>query len=257
MRQQTRFLMVLLAILALSTLSIPRAWAQSQTTTTETRSFEIVEVDGNKVVVKGENGARELTVPPDFTLTTADGRKVGVADLKPGMKGTATITTTTTSVPVQVTEVREAEVVSVSGNSVTVRTPNGFRMFGPGDLTKRNAKIYMHGQPVDFTQLRTGDKLTAVIVTEGPPAILTERQVKAQMTAAPEPKPEPQQTQPQPTPTPTPTPEPTPAPTPMPEEKPTKHMPHTASDGPLIGLIGGISLALAFALALRRRIARA
>ena len=43
--------MVALAILALST---RMAWAQSQATTTETRNFEIVSVDGNKVAISAE-----------------------------------------------------------------------------------------------------------------------------------------------------------------------------------------------------------
>src|SRR5262245_53208749 len=104
------------------------AAAQSQATSTETRNFEIVSVDGNKVVVKGQKGAQEITVPDDFKLTV-DGKPVTVKDLKPGMKGTATITTTTTSTPVHVTEIRNGEVMRVVGNSIIVRTDNGIRMF--------------------------------------------------------------------------------------------------------------------------------
>ena len=42
---------------------------------------------------------------------TVDGKKMAVAELKPGMKGTATVTTTTTSKPVFVTEVKEGVVL--------------------------------------------------------------------------------------------------------------------------------------------------
>jgi len=242
MRHATRFVMV--ATLAVLIFAGRTSWAQSQATTTETRKFEIVAVEGNKVIVKGESGSRELTVPPDFKMTV-DGKDVSVADLKPGMKGTATITTTTTSTPVQVTEIREGEVVSATGNSVTVKTANGFRMFGPGDMQKRNAKIYKDGQPINFADLQTGDRLTAVIVTEGPPVVLTERQVKAAMTT-----PAPAPAAPPPAAAPPPPPPPTPVQTPEPEPK---KLPTTASDRPLYGAIGVMSLLLAMSLALRRR----
>jgi LPXTG-motif cell wall-anchored protein len=223
------------------------SWAQQTTaSTTEMRSFEVVSVEGNKVVIKDANGAREITVPPDFKVMV-DGKEMGVDQLKPGMKGTATITTTTTSTPVYVTEVRDAEVIQATGNSVTVRTANGYRMFGPGDVTKRNAKIMRDGKPIDFADIRNGDHLTAVIITEGPPVVLTERDVKATLTtpAPPPPAPKPAAAPPPPPPPPTPMPEPT--------AEPTKKLPKTATDRPLIGAIGGVSLVLAMALALRRR----
>ena len=73
------------------------------TTTVGTRNFEVVAVDGNKLIVKDEKGTQEITVPDDFRFTV-DGKKMAVSDLKPGTKGTATITTTTTIKQVAVTE---------------------------------------------------------------------------------------------------------------------------------------------------------
>ena len=99
-----------------------------QTTTTEVKQFEVVSVDGNKVVVKGEKGAQEVTVTDDFTLTVA-GKQVSVRDLRPGMRGTARITTTTTTTPVVVTEVKNGQVMKVVGNSVIVRGENGIQMY--------------------------------------------------------------------------------------------------------------------------------
>ena len=74
--------------------------AQAQTTqvSTEVKSFEIISVDGNVLVVKGPEGTREITVPPDFTFTV-DGKKLTVGELKAGMKGKAAVTTTTTTRP--------------------------------------------------------------------------------------------------------------------------------------------------------------
>jgi LPXTG-motif cell wall-anchored protein len=246
MRHPTRFFLVAGVALVLMA---GTSWAQQTTArTTELRTFEVVSVDGNKVVIKEATGAREITVPPDFKFTV-DGKEVGVDELKPGMRGTATITTTTTSTPVFVTEVRDAEVVQATGNSVTVRTANGFRMYGPGDVTKRNAKIMRDGQEIKFSDIRTGDHLTAVIITEGPPVVLTERDVKANLATPPPPPPA--QTAPPPPPTPPPAVTPPPPP-PEPAAEPKK-LPKTASNRPLIGTIGAVSLALAALLAIRRR----
>ena len=107
------------------------AQAPTTSTSTQTRQFEIVSVDGNKVVVSGAEGYREITVADDFRLTV-DGRAVGVRELKPGMKGTATITTTTTSTPVTVTQVRDGVVMQKTGNSIVVRTADGIKMFSEG-----------------------------------------------------------------------------------------------------------------------------
>ena len=157
---------------------------QSQTKSTEVKRFSVIAVDGNKVVIRDQAGTREITVPPDFQLTV-DGKPVTVAELKPGMTGTATITTTTTVKPVTVTEVKNGEVMQASGNSLLVKTPNGIRMFSPGDIEKRGIKIMKDGQPVDFSGLHAGDRLTATIITEKPPQILTEQQVAAALSSAP------------------------------------------------------------------------
>src|SRR5262245_13192204 len=82
---------VALAALCLFGLATSAA-AQTKSTTTETKRFEIISVDGNTLVVRGAEGTKEITVPADFKLTV-NGTPTAVSDLKPGMKGTATITT--------------------------------------------------------------------------------------------------------------------------------------------------------------------
>ena len=84
--------------------------AQQTTTSTETKTFEVLAVDGNQLVVRLPEGTRELTVPDDFRFTV-NGQQLSVRELKPGMKGTATITTRTTVTPVTVTEVKNGTVV--------------------------------------------------------------------------------------------------------------------------------------------------
>jgi LPXTG-motif cell wall-anchored protein len=158
--------------------------AAQATKTTEVKQFEIISVDGQKVVVKGDEGAKEISVNEDFRLTV-DGQPVALKDLKPGMKGTARITTTTTVVPVQVTEVKNGEVVKVAGTSVIVRTPEGNKMFSEPDVAKRGVKISVDGRPVKLSELREGTKLTATIVTTKPPRVMTQREVEAALQAAP------------------------------------------------------------------------
>jgi hypothetical protein len=114
-------------LLSLSLVSLAGGTAlagQSTATSTEVRPFQVVWVDGNTVVVRGDQGAQEITVPDDFRFSV-DGRQVSVRELKPGMKGTATITTTTRVTPVHVTEVRNAQVLRRAGNSLIVRGDDG------------------------------------------------------------------------------------------------------------------------------------
>jgi len=148
-------------------------------TTVDTRNFEVISVDGNKLVVRDERGTQELTVPEDFRFTV-DGKKMAVSELKPGMKGTAIVTTTTTTKPVVVTEVREGQVLRASDLSMTVRLADGStRRFTQGELDKRGIQIVKDGQPIRIADLRRGDPLTATIITNGAPTVLTEQEVQA------------------------------------------------------------------------------
>lgn len=232
------------------------AWAQQQTTTTEVRKFEVISVDGNRVVVRGDKGVtQEITVPADFRFDVA-GQMVPVSELKAGMKGSATITTTTTVKPVQVTEVRNGEVMQAGGGSILVRGPNGYRMFSQGDVDKRGIKIMKDGKPVDISELHTGDRLTATIITEGPPQVLTERQVQATLSGA-APPPAPRAAAPS-APSAAPRPAAAAAPTAPAATAPSRTLPKTASALPLVLMTGAICLTLGLVLTTirRRRIAR-
>ena len=55
----------LIAVVALQVCLGVAALAQ---TTTEIKDFEVVSVDGNKVVLKGAEGAKEITVPDGFQV---------------------------------------------------------------------------------------------------------------------------------------------------------------------------------------------
>src|SRR5262245_64005977 len=74
--------------------------------------------------------------------------------------------------------------MQTSCGTIFVRTPQGFRMFNECDVARRNVTIIRDGQPVRLTDLRRGDRLSATIVTEGTPKVMTERQVQATLSGA-------------------------------------------------------------------------
>ncbi len=156
------------------------AFAQPSNSVTETKTFEVIAVKGNLLDVRLPEGIRELTVPEDFRFMV-DGRPLSVHELQPGMKGTANITTRTTVTPVTVTEVKNGTVMQSGGSSIIVRTDDGIKMFSESDIEKRGVKLMRDGQPAQLSDFHTGDKLSATIVTTRPPQLLTEKQVEARL----------------------------------------------------------------------------
>lgn len=228
------------------------ASAQQPTTSTTTKNFEVVAVSGNDLVVKLPEGTRQLTVPDDFRFTV-DGKQMSVQELKPGMKGTATITTKTTLHPVSVTEVKNGTVRQVTGSTIMVQTAEGFRSFTQSEVDKRGVKIVRDGKPIELSDLRSGDHLTATIVTSKPPRVVTEKEVQATLARSAPPAPA------RPA---APSVAPPTAPSAAMTERPSatsgtaRKLPKTASQLPLVGLVGMISLATGLGLGLRRRFVR-
>ena len=221
------------------------ATATQAQATTETKKFQVIAVEGNQLVVKLPEGTKELTVPDDFRFTV-DGQQLSVHQLKPGMAGTATITTRTTMVPVTVTEVKNGTVMHTMGTSIIVRTgDNEIKMFSQSDIDKRGVKIMRGGQPASISDFRTNDKLTATIVTTMPPKVLTEKEVAGDSRqgragrrtrrrgGVVRPAPAMRQHQ---------------------RAEPARTLPKTASNLPLIGLVGFASLVAGLGLSVRRRL---
>ena len=242
--------------LGLLCLTAGAALAQQTTSSAETKAFEVLAVEGNQLVVSLPEGTRELTVPEDFRFTV-NGQQMSVGQLKPGMKGTATITTRTTVTPVTVTQIKSGTVMQNAGSSIIVRTDEGVKMFTQSDADKRGVKIMRDGQPAQLSDLRQGDQLTATIITSKPPRVMTEKEVQATLasaktaatsaatsgttsaraaTTAPAAQTQAAQAQ-----------------TSAPSAGAPRTLPRTASSWPTLGLAGVLLLAMGCALTIRRR----
>jgi hypothetical protein len=241
--------MVLAAAVVCLTAVVSEGQQPTTTTAQETKTFEVISVDGNQLVVRLPEGTREMTVPEDFRFMV-NGQPMSVHDLKVGMKGTATITTKTTMTPVTVTEVKNGTVVQRSGSTIVVRTPdNQVKRFSQSDIDKRGIKIVRDGRPAELSDFREGDTLSATIITTRQPQILTEREVQATLAPAVAAVPPP------PAPRPAPVAPPPPAQEPPPPAA-ARTLPSTASSWPLLGLSSILSLAMGLALTARRRFVR-
>jgi hypothetical protein len=238
---------MMLVVAVVCGMAVASQAGQTTTATQQTKSFEVLSVQGSQLVVRLPEGTRELTVPDDFRFTV-DGKQLAVAELKPGMKGTATITTRTTVTPVTVTEVKNGTVMQATGASVLVKTDEGFKNFTQGDLDKRGVKIMRDGKVVDLSSLRKDDRLSATIITSKPPRVVTEKEVNATLAASG-------------------------APGAAPAAAGAgagagaagagtagaappagRTLPKTASSWPLLGLVSALMIVLAAALTLRRRL---
>ena len=259
-----RSCLMLASVLVVLTAGVSSA---QTTASTEVKKFEVIAVDGNDLVVRLPEGTRQINVPPGFVFTV-NGKPLSVTELKPGMSGTATITTTTTVTPVTVTEVKSGTVALVSGTAVYVRTPEGVRLFTQSELDKRGIKIFVDGKPRAVNELHEGNKLTATIITAKPPSIVTEKEVQATLAktgAAPAAPAAAAAAAPAPAPAPAPRPAPAPSaaagrttcrrPAQQPVATTARRLPSTAGPLPTVALAGLVSLAIG-AFATRRRRAR-
>jgi hypothetical protein len=245
----------MLSLLAGSVLCIASslpAWAQVQSTEStehgepahqvKVERGEIVYVSGNDVMIKMEDGSlRNFENVPDSTTVTVDGKQLNVSQVKPGMKIEKQTITTTTPRTVTKVETVTGKVFHVSPpNSVTLTMDNGKNQ---RFTIPKDQKFTINGQETTAFGLKKGMVVSAQRVTEVPETVVTQQ---AKLTGKmPPPPPEPQQEMPilivfMPS----------MAPAPMETasaEPPPQALPKTASELPLVGLIGlllcGFSLA--------------
>lgn len=220
----------------------------SATVTTDVQHAKVVYVSGNDLVVKGEKGQVRHFVVPDSTKFNVDGQELTVKDLKPGMRLTRTITTTST--PQMVSTVR-----TIKGKVWYVNPPSSVILTLP-DGTNKQYKVpagqtfTIDGKQQSVFHLKKGMNVTATVITESPEVVQTS---STSLTGRPAPLPPPPPTpevirvllieEPM-------SPDAPPPPSTAGASAPAK-LPKTASELPLVGVLG--IMMLGAGLALRKR----
>lgn len=208
--------------------------------TIEITNGVILGVQGNVLTVRGPDGVKSYTVPDGFQFNM-QGRMLSLSDLEPGMPIAAKITTTQTPVVMTATEVRNAKVIHSIGSAFVVRTEEGKTMkFTAKDIEQRNIVIYKDGKQISPYDLKDGDNVSATVVTELPPEIITETDVQAFVAMPPKPRPVRVAQAKRPA-------QPAASPTPRP-----KQLPKTGSRLPWVGLAGLVALAFGAGMTIRR-----
>jgi hypothetical protein len=204
----------------------------------------VVLVDGNDLVVKAEDGhLRHFANVPESARVTVDGQQLGIHDLKPGMTLERTITTTTT--PQMITTVKH-----VTGTVWSVNPPSSV-ILTLEDGTNQAFKIpdgqqfNVDGQITDAWGLRKGMQISATKVTEVPETVVDQqKEITGTM-----PPPDPPADLPilvlVVLPVDAPAPDPVPVQT---AEVAADALPNTASQLPLIGMLGVLALLSGLAL---------
>ena len=192
---------------------------------------EIIYINGNSVVIKMEDGSlRHFDNVPDSVSFMVDGKAVNIHNAKVGMKLEKQTVTTTNPRIITTVETVTGKVWQVMPlNTVILTLENGqnqqFKI-------PKNQKFMVDGQETDAWGLKKGMKVEAQRVTEVPETVVAQ---EVHRTGSAPPPPAPRQDVPilvaiaQPA--------PPPVETAAAESTPTK-LPKTASDLPLIGLLG-------------------
>jgi LPXTG-motif cell wall-anchored protein len=205
----------------LAGLTVGIAGIAAASVTTDIREGEILWIEGNTIVVRGQEGVQKFEVDEDVRFNL-DGKEVSVHELKPGTKFTAQITTTTKPVQEYATEVKEAEVINVLGNNIVFKLANGeYKRYTADRLKSIDLTITKDGKPITASELRKGDRISATIITPLPPSTVTETELAVALSSPQSPKP--------------------------------STLPKTASPLPIVGIAGLVALALGASLTLRRR----
>jgi hypothetical protein len=205
----------------------------------------VVYVSGNSCVIKAEDGTlRHFDNVPDSVTVTVDGKQLNIHQIQPGMiLERQTIVTTTPKVITTVKTVTGTVWYINPPNSVILTMENGknqeFKI-------PKGQKFMVNGQETDAFGLKKGMKVDAQQVIEQPATVVAQEVKRTGVMPPAPPAPKPDVAILVLVPTPAPAPVETAAAAPAPEPAPTK-LPKTASELPLIGLLGillcGISLA--------------
>jgi hypothetical protein len=178
---RNRVLLALPILLVVFAASIT-AQVQSQTATTsgaptkevKIETGEVVAVKGNDLFVKMPDGTiRDFPNIPESAMATVDGKKLGIHELKPGMKLQRTTVTTTTPQVVTTIETVTGKVWHVSPPvSVILTLENGQnQMF----KIPEGQKFTVNGQETDAWGLKDGMMVTATKITTAEATSVTQK----------------------------------------------------------------------------------
>src|SRR5580692_768822 len=225
------------------------------TKTVKVEKGTVVYVSGNSCVIKAEDGTlRHFNNVPDSTTVTVDGKQLNVHQLQPGM--TVERQTITTTTPKMITTIKTG-----SGTVWFINPPNSVILTMDNGKNQEfkipnGQKFMVNGQETDAFGLRKGMKVDAQQVIEQPATVVAQIVKRTGTMPPPPPAPKPDVAILIFVPTPAPAPAPVETAAAAPEPAPTK-LPKTASELPLIGLLGilfcGLSLAT---MAIRGTISR-
>ena len=243
--KSTRFVMFVVLAVALC---VAGAAVAQTVVKSEIKSGLVIGKTDHSVIVKGDDGVvREYQVPAGKTAMI-DGKETGLADLKIGTTVSAVFNTVEKPVEVKTTTIKDGEVVKVSGANLTTKEKDGFHNY----VVPKGFKFLVDGQEKGIEQLGPGMKLNATIVHTSTKMVTETQRGKVAGAAPAAPAPAPVAAAPAPAPAPAPAmaaaPEPAPA---APAKK--KKLPKTASPMPLVGLLGGLSVAAGAGLRAIRR----
>jgi hypothetical protein len=152
------------------------------TVTTDQLKGEVVEVEGNSLLVKLSSGDLRTFKVPDERRFTIDGKEVSVHDLEPGTTLTATVKTTTTPITVRTKAVQSGKVWFVSPPHVILTLPSGENKQYE---VKDDVKFVLNGKPATVFELKKGMVVSAEKIVEAPEVeITTATRVVGQAPAA-------------------------------------------------------------------------
>jgi hypothetical protein len=215
----------------------------------------VVYVSGNSCVIKAEDGTlRHFDNIPDSLTVTVDGKQLNIHQLQPGMSvERQTITTTTPKVVTTIKTVTGTVWFISPPNSVILTMENGknqeFKI-------PKGQKFTVNGQETDAFGLRKGMKVDAQQVIEQPETVVAQQVKRTGIMPPPPPAPKPNVAILVLVPAPAPAPAPVETAAAAPEPAPTQ-LPKTASELPLIGLVGMLFCGLSVAItAIRETMSR-
>ena len=179
-----RSVRVPLVVLAISSMALAQTGTSTETTTSKRsiKSGEIISVAGNKLLVKEADGMHEYVVP-EGSKFQMNGQSLSTADLKPGMKVSATIDEKTSVRDVTTVSTVSGTVKQVAPGGIVVQDAKGnLKSYDFKDADGNDIQMVMDGKEVPLRDVKLGDRLAGTIVTKYAPQTITQRDVSASVS---------------------------------------------------------------------------